>query len=299
MIISGASGKGGTGKTTVAVSLALSVSGEADIAFFDCDVEEPNAHIFLKPEMVASHNVEIPVPDINEKTCTHCGDCARICRYNAIIVMKDRVLVFDNLCHGCGGCTLLCPVEAIRETGKVIGTVQWGRAKGIAFTSGTLAMGEVLSPRVIKETKKLIDPNKVNIIDCPPGTSCPVVESVKGSSFCLLVTEPTPFGLNDLKISHEVLRELNIPSGVVINKASDRYDAKIEAFCESAGIDVLMKIPWDVSIARGYSEGIPLIDTAREWKERFAGLFKKVKRGISKTEPQMPAAHKRLVRIDC
>ncbi len=277
MIIAVASGKGGTGKTTVSVSLALAVSEKTPVSFFDCDVEEPNAHIFLKPKILRELDVEVPVPRIDEEHCTYCGECSRVCRYNAIITLKDRVLVFPELCHGCGGCTLLCPEKVIHEEGRVIGTVRRGEAGCISFTSGLLHAGEVLSPEVIRAAKEHIDGHRVNIIDCPPGTSCPVVESVKGSDFCVLVTEPTPFGLNDLKITIEVLGQLGIPFGVVINKSSPKYDGDMERFCKDSGIEVMLKIPWERSIAEAYSVGEALIHSDGAWTERFSDLFDRIR----------------------
>lgn len=281
MIISVASGKGGTGKTTVAINLALSISGEEGVSFFDCDVEEPNAHIFLKPAIEEVQDVEILVPQVDDDKCTYCGECARICQYHSILVLKDKVLVFPDLCHGCGGCTLLCPPKAISEKGRAVGKVQRGSSGRMKFTNGILSIGEVLSPAVIKEVKKHIEKDKVNIIDSPPGTSCPFVESVKGSGFCLLVTEPTLFGLNDLKIALQFIRELKIPFGVVINKSSYKQDEEMEQFCKDSGVEILMKIPWQREIAKSYSVGVPLVEADTEWKKKFRELFETIKLKVS------------------
>ncbi len=285
MIISVASGKGGTGKTTIAVNLALSISSNhQDVSFLDCDVEEPNAHIFLKPIIEEEHMVEIPVPQVDEKECTHCGECARICRYNAILALKDKIIIFPDLCHGCGGCMLLCPAKAISEKGRVVGKIKKGLSDSIQFTSGLLSTGEVLSPSVIREVKRYAKGNGVNIIDSPPGTSCPFVESVRKSDFCLLVTEPTPFGINDLKIALQVIRELKIPSGVVLNKSSDEYDVEIERFCTGENVEILMKIPWNREIAMRYSIGVPLVEDNEMWKRSFYELFEAIKSQLSRTE---------------
>jgi MinD superfamily P-loop ATPase len=201
MIVSIASGKGGTGKTLVATSLAFSLKGKHRVQLLDCDVEEPNDHIFLKPVITRREAVSIPVPEINEAKCSHCGLCAEVCAYNALAVLPDRVMVFPELCHGCGACSYLCPEKAISEVGRETGVVELGQADGIDFVQGRLDVGEAMPSPVIRRVKEKARPDGVVIIDAPPGTSCPVVESVKGSDFCLLVTEPTPFGFNDLVLA--------------------------------------------------------------------------------------------------
>ena len=270
MIISIASGKGGTGKTTIAVSLALSIDKE--VQFLDCDVEEPNAHIFLKPEIKASQKVSIPVPEIDEAKCDFCGKCAEVCVYNAIAVLKDRVLIFPNLCHGCGGCVLLCPQKAIKEVNREIGILEIGNSGNLQFIHGRLNIGEAISPPLIRAVKKQIHTDKMVIIDAPPGTSCPVIESVKGSDFCILVSEPTPFGLNDLILAVEVLRKLNIPFGVIINRA-DIGDDGLERYCKNEHIPVLMRIPFDKKIAFLYSKGVPLVEEQREYIAMFNDMI--------------------------
>jgi MinD superfamily P-loop ATPase len=273
MIVSVASGKGGTGKTLVAISLALSLENE--MQFLDCDVEEPNAHIFLKPVIDRREIVSIPIPQVDEARCTLCGKCAEVCAFNAIAVLPKKVLVFPELCHGCGACSYLCPESAIAEAGRDIGIVEMGYPGQIEFIHGKLSVGEAMAPPVIRQVKGHIDPIKTVIIDVPPGTSCPVVESVRGSDFCLLVTEPTPFGLNDLALAVEVIRKLGIPCGVVINREGVG-DNKLEEYCNAEGLPILLRIPLDIEIARLYSRGIPLVEGMPQWQPAFRTLFQDI-----------------------
>lgn len=275
MIISVASGKGGTGKTTVAVNLALSLVKSESVQFLDCDVEEPNAHFFLKPQIHKSQPVFLPVPEIIKEKCTYCGKCAEVCAYNAIAVLKNSVLVFSKLCHGCGGCILFCPEQAIKEKGQRIGTIEFGTVNNFKFIQGKLDIGQAMSPPLIREVKKHAIPGQTVIIDAPPGTSCPVVESVKGSNFSLLVTEPTPFGLNDLHLAVETLKKLEIPCGIVINR-SDIGDSQVEEYCLRENIPVLMTIPMDRNIALAYSNGKTIIETQHSYGQKFLKLFEKV-----------------------
>ena len=272
MIISVASGKGGTGKTLVATSLALSLKDGHKVMLLDCDVEEPNAHVFLKPAIASSESVLIPVPKVDEEGCTRCGKCAEVCAYNTIAVFSEHVLTFSQLCHGCGACSYLCPEKAISEEGRETGVVEWGQADGLEFVHGKLTVGEAMAPPVIRRVKQLANSEGTVIIDVPPGTSCPVVEAVKGSDFCLLVTEPTPFGLNDLILAVETIRELNIPCGVVLNRVGVG-DAKVEEYCCKENIPVLLTIPLDTEIARLYSKGVPLVEGMPQWKGSFRKLF--------------------------
>jgi MinD superfamily P-loop ATPase len=272
MIISVASGKGGTGKTLVATSLALSLIDNYKVQLLDCDVEEPNSNILLRLDVKSSQPVYVPVPKVDETKCTYCGKCAEVCAYNAIAVLKEKVLVFPELCHGCGACSYLCPESVITEEGRQVGIVERGNSGNLELVQGRLAIGEAMAPPVIREVKKYIDPANIVIIDVPPGTSCPVVEAVEGSDFCLLVTEPTPFGLNDLSLAVEVVRKLNISCGVVINRIGIGGN-EVEQYCHKEGIPILLRIPLDRNIAMLYSQGIPLIEGMPRWREDFVGLF--------------------------
>ncbi len=274
MIISVASGKGGTGKTTIAVNLALSLP-KGKVQLVDCDVEEPNAHLFLNPTLESVTPVGIPVPRVDESKCTYCGKCAKVCEYHAIAVILKNVLVFDELCHGCGACSYLCPEKAIFEVEREIGVVQEGSSNGIPFANGLLNVGEPMASPLIRKVKERVQKGKTVILDAPPGTACPVIETIKGSDFCVLVTEPTPFGLNDLTLAVGVVEKLGIPMGVVINKA-DIGDRRVWEFCESKQIPLLMEIPMDRDIAESYSRGIPIVSMKPSYIEKFRNLFHKM-----------------------
>jgi len=269
MIISIASGKGGTGKTTVAVNMALSLK---DVQILDCDVEEPNVHVLLQPKINETKPVYLSTPLIDEEKCNRCGKCSDFCEYNALFVTPEKVLFFPQLCHSCGGCMLVCPKNAITEKNVEIGMVKTGVAEGVELVFGELNVGEPMPVPVIKAVKKQIESNKTVIIDSPPGASCPVVESVSGSDYCLLVSEPTPFGLHDLKIMVQVLEGLKTPFGVIINRAGIG-DKKTYDFCEEKGLPILLEIPFQRKIAGLYSRGIPFVVNMPEWKRKFQSLM--------------------------
>jgi len=270
MIISIASGKGGTGKTFVATNVALSL--KSDVQLLDCDVEEPNAHLFIRPVIEEVITATTPVPEVDEGKCTLCGKCSEICQFKAIVVIGQIVLVFPELCHSCGGCVEVCPVGAISETGRELGVIERGHRNGLEFVHGKLRVGEAMSPPLIRKVRSFTNPGKLTIIDAPPGTSCPVIASTKGADFVLLVTEPTPFGLHDLKLMVKAIKILEIPHGLVINR-SGIGDNQVKAYAEKENIPLLMEIPFDRGIAESYSRGELLVEVMPEWKERFLGLY--------------------------
>jgi MinD superfamily P-loop ATPase len=283
LIVTVASGKGGTGKTTVAASLALSLAELANAAaplFLDCDVEEPNAALFLQPVIQEQREVGQMIPAVDLEACTTCGRCAEVCQYHAIAVVGEKVLVFPELCHGCGSCTLNCPAGAIQEVLHVTGTVERGQAGSITFAQGTMNVGEPMGVPIIRQLKRwMIAPvpnGRPIILDAPPGTACPVVEAMHGADFVLLVTEPTPFGLHDLRLAVEVARgELGLPVGVLVNR-DGVGDQGVDEYCAAEGIPILMRIPHDRRIAEAYSEGVPLVETLPEYRERFVALWQQV-----------------------
>lgn len=280
MIISIASGKGGTGKTLVATSLAISLRNEEKVQLLDCDVEEPDSHLFLKPAITVSEPVCIPVPKVDYARCTFCGECARVCAYKAIAVVPGSVLIFDQLCHGCGACSYLCPEKAISEEGREMGVVESGRSGNIEFVQGRLIVGEAMAVPVIRRVKQKINRNRTALLDVSPGTSCPVVNAVEDSDYCLLVTEPTPFGLHDLKLAVETVRKLGIPCGVVINRAVDG-ETLVNDYCGREGISVWLEIPLDREIARLYSNGITLAEGSPGWQAAFIDVYKRIKGAVN------------------
>jgi len=255
MKIAVASGKGGTGKTTVATNLARVASWNSRrVTYVDCDVEEPNGHIFLKPDFTATTAVGTLIPKVDASKCTDCGQCGEVCQYSAIVSVGQTVLVFAELCHGCGGCRLVCPSGAIGEVLHETGKVRVGTAGKIAFADGLLDVGQAMSPPVIRAVKAAAPDADITVFDAPPGTSCPVIESVRGCDFLLLVAEPTPFGLNDLKFTVEMAGVLDLSFAVVINRA-DMGDRETYIYCQRHAIDILAEIPDDRAVAEAYSRG--------------------------------------------
>jgi len=276
MQIAVASGKGGTGKTTIATNLACSIARmDKPVQFLDCDVEEPNGHIFLKPDIEKTEDVSIGVPEVDNELCNGCGKCGQLCQYSAIICLKDKALVFEQLCHSCGGCMAICPQAAIKEKQRRIGIAEFGRADGVRYAAGKLDIGAIQSPALIKHIRQKAIDNGTIIIDVPPGTSCPVIEAVKGTDFVLLVTEPTPFGLNDLQLAVEMVRELEISFAVAINRC-DIGDDRVVRYCQQQDIEILLEIPNDRLVAETYSQGIKIIDALPDYEEKFLQLYQKI-----------------------
>lgn len=277
MIISVASGKGGTGKTTVATNLAWSLGARAGI--LDCDVDEPNAHLFLNPEIDMTESVYEDVPSVDMSRCNLCKKCAEICRFRAITVVGKTVLTFSNLCHSCGGCFEVCPVEAISSAKRELGDVEAGKSDSLKFVHGRLRIGEAMSPPLIRKVRTFTDTERVTIIDAPPGTSCPVIAAMKGVDYVLMVTEPTPFGLHDLKLAVEAVKILGIPHGIVINR-SDMGDSGVRSYSEEEGIPVLMEIPFDRRIAEVYSRGRLIAEDIPGLREQFEELYHKIDKQV-------------------
>ncbi len=270
MIVSVASGKGGTGKTTVSVNLAK-VSA-TPVKLLDCDVEEPNAHLFLTGVLKSREVVTMPVPQVDAALCDGCGACSAICEFNAIAALTDEALVFEELCHGCGGCTLVCPRKAITEKDRRIGEVEIIESGHITLVQGRIDVGVAMAPPVIRAVKERLDGERMAILDAPPGTSCPVIATIKGTDLVVLVTEPTPFGLNDLKLAVDMVRELAIPFGVVINRVGVGDD-RVHSFCRESGVPILMEIPDDRRIAEAYSRGDLMVDALIEYRALFEQLM--------------------------
>jgi MinD superfamily P-loop ATPase len=299
MIIAVASGKGGTGKTTVATSLALSLAVDGpgssvvaeetgtpgNLILLDCDVEEPNAALFLRPALNQREDIGIMIPEVDLEKCTYCGRCAEVCVWHAIAVVGQKVLVFPELCHGCGSCTLNCPEEAIYEVLNTTGTIESGRAGSITFGQGTMDVGQAMSTPIIRQLKKRHlaghhDGERVVILDASPGTSCPVVETMRDSDFVLLVTEPTPFGLHDLRLAVQVARdELGLPVGVVVNR-DGMGDVGVDEYCATEKIPILMRIPLERRIAEAISEGQSLVEALPGYRILFRDLYRAIEEQV-------------------
>ncbi|MCP4105448.1 MAG: P-loop NTPase [Desulfobacteraceae bacterium] len=281
MIISVASGKGGTGKTTIATALASSLG--SGVQLLDCDVEEPNAHLFIKPVFDETETVTTPVPEVDPKKCSLCGKCGEICQFKAIVMISDFVMCFHELCHSCGGCVAVCPENAVTETARELGTIRKSSRNGLELVCGTLKIGEAMSPPLIRKVRSFAVQEKITIIDAPPGTSCPVIASLKETDFVLLVTEPTPFGLHDLKLAVEAVRKLNIPGGLIINR-SDIGDDRVAEYAHKENLPILMEIPFDRKIAEACSRGKLITEALPELKQKFEELYHAVIQIIKKQE---------------
>jgi MinD superfamily P-loop ATPase len=291
MKITVASGKGGTGKTTVAVSLALALAEDSDglegIFLLDADVEAPNVHLFLRPALEYEEEFAPPIPEADVELCTWCGRCGEVCQFHAIVAVppgkegqQPTVLVFPELCHSCGSCALECPEGAIHEVPQRTGVIQEGTAGPIRFAQGVLDVGKAMASPLIRRLKARAHSFRgLVLLDAPPGTACPVVQSMHGADFVLLVTEPTPFGLHDVRLALGVARELGIPAGIVINR-DGIGDRGVEEFCQEQGLPILMRIPFDRRIAEAYAAGVPLVRALPEYAESFRGLYRRIKQEV-------------------
>lgn len=272
MIVAVASGKGGTGKTTVSVNLARVLGSE--VRLLDCDVEEPNAHLFLKGSKIKEEIVTIPIPQVDESLCDGCGECGKFCEYHAIVTFGTAPLVFPEMCHGCGGCTMVCPPKAIREIDKRIGVVETLQAGNITLIQGLLDVGSAMAPPLIRAVKAHLQNGLPAILDAPPGTSCPVIATLRETDFVVLVTEPTPFGLHDLKLAVDMVRVLGIPFGIVVNRVGVGDD-RVHVYCNEQNIPVILEIPDDRRIAEAYSRGELIVESLPEYRELFLNLIQK------------------------
>ena len=291
MQIAIASGKGGTGKTTIATNLAYVASRTGrTTAYLDCDVEEPNGHIFLKPRIVQERTVWKTVPRVDETQCTHCGTCGEVCQYSAIVSIGRKVLVYPELCHACGGCAMLCPAHAIREGSRQIGTLRCGNSGPIHCVDGLLNVGEAMSPPVIRAVRQAAPPADMVIVDAPPGTSCPVIAGIRGCDHVVLVTEPTPFGLNDLRLAVDMVRALALPLGVVVNRAGIGDD-RVQAWCRQEGVRLLAEIPDDRRVAEAYSHGQMVCEALPHLQPRFSDLLDQVD-GLAAVRDHLPPVEK-------
>jgi MinD superfamily P-loop ATPase len=280
MRIAIASGKGGTGKTTLATNLAyVAARSGRSVAYLDCDVEEPNGHIFLQPSVDITRPIEKPVPVVDQARCSHCGACNRICRFGAVASLPKQTLVYSELCHACGGCELVCPCDAIQEVPRTIGTLRQGTSGNIRFTDGTLNIGEAMSPPAIHAVKEAAPETDLVLLDAPPGTSCPAIEAVRDSDLVILVTEPTPFGLHDLSLAVEMIRALKLPMGVVVNRAGMGNDS-VQRYCSGHRVSVLAEIPDDRNVAEAYSRGEMIADAVPAFARRIEDLLKRIDYGV-------------------
>lgn len=273
-----ASGKGGTGKTSLACALALALGSRA--ALLDCDVEEPDCALFLKPEISSETDFTVPVPVIDPEKCKGHARCQEVCAYNAIKVLSGKPFLFGHMCHSCGGCVMACPERAVSEAPRKTGKVRAGKAGGLFFADGLLNIGEASPVRLIKAVKALAPAARDVIIDCPPGTSCPMINAVSGADFCLLVGEPTPFGLSDLELAVETLDKIKMPRALVINR-SDLGDGEMEGWCGKKGLKIIMKIPFDRKIAEAYSRGETMLEARPEYSEKMLAMFEALKAGAA------------------
>ncbi len=275
MILTVASGKGGTGKTTVSVNLAVvAAERKQSVHFCDCDVEEPNAHLFLHPVLEEKKQIALPLPVVDQDLCSHCGKCAEICEFNAIISLPTKTLVFDDLCHACSGCWLVCPEKAITQGERIIGETESGQVGSLHFTHGRLRIGETQVPPLVEAVTRGAN-NDLVIRDAPPGVACPAVATLHGSDFVLLVTEPTPFGLSDLKVAVELVRDLGMPCAVLVNREGSGDD-RVAEYCQEEGLHMLKGLPFRRDVAESISRGELIVKTIPAIKAAFENLLDEV-----------------------
>lgn len=282
MKIAVASGKGGTGKTTVSLNLARIMGSK--IQLLDCDVEEPNTHLFLKGKKISEDVISIPIPLVDESLCNGCGKCSNFCQYNAIVTLAEELLIFPEMCHGCGGCTMICPMKAITEAPRRIGAIETFESGNITLILGRMDVGIAIAPPLIRAIKKKAQDNLPVIADAPPGASCPAIAAIRDADMVLMVAEPTPFGLNDLMLAVEMVRTLNIPFGVVINRMGSGDD-RVHHYCRKEDIPILLEIPNDRLIAEAYSRGLLIVDALPSYRPLFEELIERISsfQGVEKT----------------
>ncbi len=291
LTISVAAGKGGTGKTLISCSLAQALVRvyPNGVQVVDCDVEEPNGDILLHPEITNTEAVSILVPEVNLDLCNHCKQCAHVCEVGAIAAIGDTVLTFHDMCSGCGACAYVCPTGAITEVPLPIGELAHGTtAEGIDFYQGRLDVGHQRATPVTNAAKDTISPDVISIVDAPPGTACPMQEAVDDTDYCILVTEPTPFGLANLREAVETCRRMEVPAGVVINRDRDE-DEEMEEYIEEENLPVLMRVPERRDIAEAYSRGDTLVGATNEWQDDLLSMFETIAEAVA-TEPAAPSA---------
>lgn len=271
------SGKGGTGKTFISVNIACVTE---NAVYVDCDVEEPNGHLFFKPEIMEKQSVSVNIPEWDKTKCTFCRKCVDFCRYNALAMIKEKLYVFNEVCHSCGGCMLLCPEKAIIEKQREIGIVETGKSKDVTVLTGCLNTGEVSGVSVIKALLEKLDENSDTIIDCPPGSACLVMECIKQADYCLLVVEPTLFGVHNFQMVYELVKQFNKPFGAVLNKSIEN-DNPARKFCEDNNIPVLSEFKYDENLAKLNSEGLIAARECEEYENKFKQLLSSVKEVVS------------------
>jgi MinD superfamily P-loop ATPase len=291
VILSVASGKGGTGKTTIATNLAVALG--TPVQLLDCDVEEPNAHLFLKPAVYRRLDFHLEVPEIDPARCTYCGKCQEICQFNAIAVLPTAALTFPELCHSCGGCFLVCPEKALISRKRLVGAIEIGARGPVSFVHGRLRVGEALAPPLIRRVRQEAVNGGLIIIDAPPGTSCPVLAAIRGSDLVLLVTEPTPFGLNDLELAVAAAREMGLSLGLVINRA-DVGDRRVHEFAAREKIPVFLEIPFDRQVAETYARGELLVEKIPAWRGLMQTLFARMQEELARLATGKPARNRKV-----